>query len=653
MADEQYDEIVELQGLEPVRKRPGMYIGDTNTNGLHHMIWEIVDNSVDEAMAGFATTIITTIGKDGSIKVDDDGRGIPVKKQANGLTGIESALCKLHAGGKFGSGAYKISGGLHGVGASVVNALSKWVKVWVKREGVTYYMEFDNQDIYHVPSGGHKVADIQQLTTDLYPNKEHGTTVQFFPDFTIMEKAPWDYEQIKIRLKRLAYLNKGLKIVLIDENNNTNEVWKFDGGLTEYVTDLNRDKEKLTDHIVYGDIAKEIKAPDESDRVYNIRAEIAFQYNKTYNNSTYSFCNNIHTRDGGTHEEGFKLALVRLFNKYALEKKLAKETDDKITKEDIIEGLTAIISIKHPNPQYKGQTKGELGNTEVRQFVNDVTSEVLEKFILENPDESSVIIKKVIFAKEARIKSLEAREATRRKSPFDSGSLPGKLSDCSSKSPEIAELYIVEGDSAGGSAKMGRNSFFQAILPLRGKILNVEKAKTDRIFDNAEINAMISAIGIGVEPEIDMTHIRYDKIIIMTDADVDGAHIRILLLTFFFRYMKKLIEDGHVYAAVPPLYKLFANKNTEYAYSDEELEKIKEKYKDQKYTIQRYKGLGEMDPEQLWETTMDPTQRFLKRITIDDAILADQNFSFLMGDDVAPRKEFISKNAKFVKNLDV
>jgi DNA gyrase subunit B len=373
----------------------------------------------------------------------------------------------------------------------------------------------------------------------------------------------------------------------------------FEGGLKQYVVDLNQDKDKLTNSVIYGEIEADLKAPDESNRLFKVRCELAFQYNKTYNNSCYSFCNNIHTVDGGTHEEGFKLALVKLFNKFALEKKLAKEQDDKITKDDVLEGLTAIISIKHPNPQYKGQTKGELGNSEIRPFVNEVTSSVLEKFLLENPDEGVTIIKKVIFAKEARIKSQEAREATRRKSPFDSASLPGKLADCSSKNPSISEVYIVEGDSAGGSAKQGRDSFFQAILPLRGKILNVEKAKTDRIFENEEINAMISAIGAGVEPEFDLTKIRYDKIIIMTDADVDGAHIRILLLTFFFRYMRKLIDEGHIYAAVPPLYKVFAGKNVAYAYSDDELELIKQRFKDQKTVIQRYKGLGEMDAEQL------------------------------------------------------
>ncbi|GHU50286.1 hypothetical protein FACS189459_3870 [Bacilli bacterium] len=409
---------------------------------------------------------------------------------------------------------------------------------------------------------------------------------------------------------------------------------------------------------------RELKAPNESGKKYLVKAELAFQYNKTYTPSIYSFCNNIHTTEGGTHEEGFKLAMVRLINKFAVERKLMKDIDDKITKDDILEGLTVIISVKHPNPQYKGQTKGELGNTEVRQFVNDITGEIFEKFILENPNEAELIFKKIIFAKEARIKAQDAREATRRKSPFDSASMPGKLADCSSKESTICEMYLVEGDSAGGSAKMGRDSLFQAILPLRGKIINVEKAKTSRIFENEEINAMITAIGIGVYPEFkyheetingEINKIlkpRYDKIIIMTDADVDGAHIRILLLTFFFRYMRPLIDTGHVYAAVPPLYKIFGTKTTAYAYSDDELEILKKQYEGQKITIQRYKGLGEMDPQQLWETTMDPTARILNQITIDEASYADQQFSFLMGDDVLPRKDFIAKNAKFVKNLD-
>jgi DNA gyrase subunit B len=422
--------------------------------------------------------------------------------------------------------------------------------------------------------------------------------------------------------------------------------------LKQYIEDLNKDKEKLTHNIIYGEVQQKVKAAT-SDEQYTITCEVSFQYNKTYTSSCYSFCNNINTLEGGTHEEGLKFALVKIINRFALEKKFIKEQDEKITKEDVLEGLTAIVSIKHPNPQYEGQTKGKLGNTEVRPFVNDVTSKIFEKFMLENPDDAILIIKKVLLAQEARKKSQDAKEATRRKSPFDSASLPGKLVDCSCKDRSLCELYIVEGDSAGGSAKMGRDSNFQAILPLRGKILNVEKAKTTKIFENAEIMALITGIGAGVNPEFDVSKIRYDRVIIMTDADVDGSHIRILLLTFFFRYMCPMIEQGHVYVAQPPLFKLICGKQFRYAFSDEELEKHKEEFKNSNFTVQRYKGLGEMDPDQLWETTMDPTTRFLKQITIDDAIKADQTFSFLMGDDADPRKEFIVKNAKFVKNIDV
>ncbi|MDR0985908.1 MAG: DNA topoisomerase (ATP-hydrolyzing) subunit B [Mycoplasmataceae bacterium] len=651
LKDSGYTEIKELLGLEPVRVRPGMYIGDTSVKGLHHMIWEIVDNSIDEAMAGYASRIIVTITKDGSIMVDDDGRGIPVNKQESGLSGVELALCKLHAGGKFGDGAYKVSGGLHGVGASVVNALSKWMKVWVKREDKVYFMQFDNEDIYHLPHNGHGLESLKQV--DLLLEKKSGTTIEFFPDFTVMEHNVWDDVVIAARLKELAYLNKGIKIILDDQRTNNKQEWMFEGGLKQYVEDLNKDKNPLIPQIIYGEQTKELKAPDESNRKYNVMCEVAFQYNKNYVPSVYSFCNNIHTTEGGTHEEGFRLAIVRIVNKFALDKKLMKEKDDKISKDDILEGLTAIISVKHPNPQYKGQTKGELGNSEVRPFVNDVVSNILEKFFLENPEEANTILKKILFAKEARIRSQEAREATRRKSPFDSGNLPGKLTDCEMKDNSVTELYIVEGDSAGGSAKQGRDHAFQAILPIRGKILNVEKAKTTKIFENEEINALINAIGVGVKPEFDMTKLRYDKVVIMTDADVDGAHIRILLLTFFFRYLTPLIEQGHVYAAQPPLYKYMSGKISQYAYSDEELEKIKKEGKGEKFTIQRYKGLGEMDAQQLWETTMDPEGRILHQVTIDDAIRADQMFSFLMGDDVQPRKDFISQNAKFVKNLDV
>ncbi len=633
-----------LEGLEAVRKRPGMYIGSTGPQGLHHMIWEIVDNAIDEAMGGYATRVIVTLTKQGSIKVDDDGRGIPVDiHPKTGKSTVETVLTVLHAGGKFDNTSYKISGGLHGVGASVTNALSKWMKVWVSRNYEEYYVEFQN--------GGHTVEPLKKLG---HSDKLQGTIVEFFPDFTVMEQSPFEHDIIAGRLRQLTYLNKGLKIIFIDEQTNQKDEWLYEGGLKEYIEDLNRDKEKLVPSIVYGEEEAKVKIPNSlQDESYNIKVEVAFQYNKTYNNSCYSFCNNINTIEGGTHEEGFRLALVKILNRFAVEKKFIKESDEKFTKDDVVEGLTAIVSVKHPNPQYEGQTKRKLGNTEVRPFVNKVTSDVFEKYVLENPDDAIIIIKKIMLAQEARRKSQEAKDATRRKSPFDSASLPGKLADCSTKDHTISELYIVEGDSAGGSAKLGRNREFQAILPLKGKILNVEKAKTNKIFENDEIMAMITAIGAGVNPEFDLTKIRYDKIIIMTDADVDGSHIRILLLTFFFRYMYPLIESGHIYAAQPPLYKFMLGKTVKYAYADQELEDFKKAAGNAHYSVQRYKGLGEMNPEQLWDTTMDPQYRILQKISIDDAVKADAEFSLLMGDDVMPRKEFISKNAKFVKNLDI
>lgn len=637
------DSLEVLEGLQPVRVRPGMYIGSTDEKGLHHMIWEIVDNSVDEAMAGFAKTITLTVKKDGSIRVEDDGRGIPVgiiKK--TGKSGVETVLTVLHAGGKFDNSSYKVSGGLHGVGASVVNALSSSLKVWVSIDNQEYFMEFKD--------GGKPLSELKQIGNS---EKTHGTIIEFLPDFTIMEKNDWIESKITERLKELAYLNKGISFKFISEVTGDKFEWNFEGGLKEYVTDLNRDKEALIDDIVYGELEGNAKIPNAlNDESYNIRCEVAFQYNKTYNNSLHSFCNNINTIEGGTHEEGFRLALTKVFNRFALEWKYMKDGDDKITRDDVVEGLTAIISVKHPNPQYQGQTKGKLGNTEVRQFVNGIVTEIFEKFMLENPEEGKILVQKVLLAMEARKKSHEAREATRRKSPFESNSLPGKLADCSSRDPSVSEIYIVEGDSAGGSAKTGREREFQAILPLKGKILNVEKAKTDKIFQNDEIIYMITAIGAGVGPEFDIEKLRYNKIIIMTDADVDGAHIRILMLTFFYRYMIQLIQNGNVFIAQPPLYKLTIGKNIRYAYSEDELKNIKEEIGNSRYSIQRYKGLGEMNPEQLWETTMNPENRVLLKVTIDDAIKADKQFSLLMGDDVAPRKEFIEKNAKYVKNID-
>lgn len=632
-----------LEGLEAVRKRPGMYIGSTQSEGLHHMIWEIVDNSIDEAMGGFATIVRVILKKDGSVRVEDDGRGIPIEiHEKTGLSGVETVLTVLHAGGKFDNDSYKVSGGLHGVGASVVNALSKNFKVWVNKNHVQYYVEFIN--------GGHAIESLKPINNK--DVKEKGTTIEFIPDFEIMEENEWDELKIMARLKQLAYLNKGVNIEFESELTNRKEKWHYEGGLKEYITDLNAEKEPLFDLIVYGEEEKEVRVPGHNEQTYNIKCEVAFQYNNSYNNSTHSFCNNINTTEGGTHEEGFKLAITRLLNKYAVDKKYLKDTDDKITKEDVSEGLTAIISVKHPNPQYEGQTKKKLGNSEVRPYVNEITSIIFEKFLNENPEESKKIVAKVMQAAEARRRSHEAREATRRKSPFESNSLPGKLADCSNRDSSVTEIYIVEGDSAGGSAKTGREREFQAILPLRGKIINVEKAKIDKIFANEEIQNMITAFGAGIGPEFNIEKLRYSKIIIMTDADVDGSHIRILLLTFFYRYMLPLIQNGNVYIAQPPLYKVSYAKTIKYAYSDQELERIKSTISNIKYNIQRYKGLGEMNPDQLWETTMDPKNRLLLKVNIEDAAIADKTFSLLMGDDVTPRKEFIEKNAKYVKNID-
>ncbi len=632
-----------LEGLEAVRKRPGMYIGSTGSEGLHQLIWEVVDNAVDEAMAGFATRVILTQHKDGAISVDDDGRGIPIDiHPKTGKSTVETVLTILHAGGKFDNNSYKISGGLHGVGASCVNALSKSMKVWINRDFKTYFVEFAN--------GGHTVAPLKEIESN--NEKEHGTFIKYYPDFTIMEKCDYDENKIINRIKQLAFLNKGIRLIYINEKLNQKNTFVYEGGLKEYVVELNKDKNPLSANIIYGDIKRDVLVNKETEETYCIACEIAFQYNKGYSSSVYSFCNNIHTSEGGSHEEGFKFALAKIINKYAINKKFLKEGEGKLTKEDVIEGLVAIISIKHPNPQYEGQTKRKLGNTEVRTLVNNITCEIFEKYLQENPDDAGLIVRKIMLAAEARKKSQEIREITRRKSPFESNNLPGKLADCSSKDVSICEMYIVEGDSAGGSAKLGRNREFQAILPLRGKILNVEKAASNKIFDNQEIASLIHAIGIGVASELDMTKLRYNRIIIMTDADVDGAHIRILMLTFFFRYMKKLIEEGHVYIAQPPLYKFARGKNVKYAYSDQQLEEFKKENGEAKYTLQRYKGLGEMNPEQLWETTMDPVHRILLKVTIEDAIKADQQFAFLMGQDVGPRKDFIAKNAKFVKNID-
>ncbi len=637
------DSIVQLEGLEPVRVRPGMYIGSTDSLGLHHLIWEIVDNSIDEAMAGYCNKIIITIKKDGGIIVKDNGRGIPVDiNSKTGKPGVEMVFTELHAGGKFNKNSYSVSGGLHGVGASVVNALSSKMIVNIWKDNKYYEISFAN---------GGKVSKPLTMLQD-NTNLENGTQVEFHPDFTIMEKNDWDFNIISNRVKQLAYLNKSLEIVLVNEINDKTISFKNEEGLSNWIEEINKEKEPLYSLITSSKVEKviEIKGLDEPAP---ISIELAFQYNKSYNTSIYSFCNNINTTEGGCHEEGFKFGLQKIINSYALEKKFLKEKDDKISKEDITEGLAAIISVKHPNPIYEGQTKRKLGGNDVRPIISDMTQEILQKFLYENPTEAELIIKKCILARDARKKSQEVREATRRKSPFSSNSLPGKLADCTTKDPSISEIYIVEGDSAGGSAKIGRDRFFQAILPLKGKILNVEKAQTTSIFGNNEIIDLITAIGAGVGNDFDIEKLRYNKIIIMTDADVDGAHIRILLLTFLFRYMYPTIENGNVFIAQPPLYKFSVGKMVKYAYDDQTLNEYKEEYKTQKYNVQRYKGLGEMNPEQLWETTMDPKNRLLLKVNIEDAMEADKKFSLLMGEEVKPRKEFIEENAKYVKNLDI
>ena len=650
MSDKKYnqDSIRVLEGLEAVRVRPGMYIGSTNSQGLHHMIWEIVDNSIDEAMAGYASTVTISVNEDDSISVEDDGRGIPIEiHNQTGMSTVKTVLTVLHAGGKFDNESYKVSGGLHGVGASVVNALSEWFRVWVWKNSNEHYLEFTN--------GGQNDKDLELV--GINKNKTNGTKIQFYPDFSIMEPNPWDENKIINRLKELAYLNKGIKIVFNSLKTNRSFEWCFEGGLIEYVKDLNSEKEVLFNDIIYGEkvddvpVVNQVRVGTEKS-TYSIRCELAFQYSKNYTSSIHSFCNNINTVEGGTHEEGFLSAIVKVINKYALDKKMVKDANEKVTREDVVEGLTAIISIKHPNPQYEGQTKKKLGNSEVRKFVNGVTEEIFEKFMLENPTIAEMIVKRAFFAADARKKSQKVREEARRKSPFESNSLPGKLADCSCRDASVTELYIVEGDSAGGSAKTGREREYQAILPLKGKILNVEKSHYEKILSNDEISYMISAIGTGISGNYNRDNLRYNKIIIMTDADVDGSHIRTLLLTFFFRYMKELILDGHVYIAQPPLYKFTQGKQVLYAYSDEELSELKKNAENSRFNIQRYKGLGEMNPEQLWETTMDPKNRVLLQVSVQDAIAADKAFTLFMGDDVPPRKEYIEQHAEYVKDID-
>ena len=630
------DQIQILEGLEAVRKRPGMYIGSTSVRGLHHLVYEIVDNSVDEALAGYCSHIEVQINADNSITVQDDGRGIPVDIQKKaGLPAVEVVFTILHAGGKFGGGGYKVSGGLHGVGASVVNALSEWLEVEICRDGKVYKQRYERG----------KTMYPLKVVGECAPDK-HGTRVVFLPDKEIFEETVYDYDTLKVRLRETAFLTKNLKITLRDDREVKHEkTFHYEGGIKEFVTYLNRSNEKLYEPVIYCEGIK--------DKVF---VEVAMQHNDSYTENIYTFVNNINTPEGGTHLAGFKSALTKTFNDYAKKNKLLKENEPALSGEDIREGLTAIISVKIEEPQFEGQTKQKLGNSEARAAVDAIVSEQLTYFLEQNPAVAKIICEKSILAKRARDAARKAREMTRRKSALDGMALPGKLADCSDKNPENCEIYIVEGDSAGGSAKEARNKSNQAILPLRGKILNVEKARLDRIYGNAEIRAMITAFGTGIHEDFDISKLRYNKIIIMTDADVDGAHISTLLLTFLYRFMPDLIRDGHVYLAQPPLYKIEKNKRVWYAYSDDELNSIlTEIGRDNNNKIQRYKGLGEMDAEHLWETTMDPERRILLRVQIDSetASEVDLTFATLMGDQVEPRREFIEANAKYVKNLDI
>lgn len=625
------DDIQVLEGLEAVRLRPGMYIGSTSARGLHHLVWEIVDNGIDEALAGFANRIDVTIEPDNIIAVRDNGRGMPVGiHEKTGISAVETIMTVLHAGGKFGGGAYKVSGGLHGVGASVVNALSEWLEVTVFQDGKIYFIRFEN--------GGHAVEPLKVIGE----TTETGTLVRFKADSQIFKDTTvYDYEILNSRLRQLAFLNKDIRLTLTDKRtpDGLSNDYKYEGGIIEYVQFLNKNKSTISDKVIYVEGLQD-----------GILAEVALQYNDGYQSSIYSFCNNIHTHEGGYHEDGFRMALTRCINTYAKNNNMIKK-DETLSQDDVKEGLVAIISVKHPDPQYEGQTKTKLGNCEVRKIVSNIAGEQINRFFLENPDIAKAIVEKAEIASKARIAAKKARELTRRKSALDGiSSLPGKLTDCSSKDASECEIYIVEGDSAGGSAKQGRDAKTQAILPLRGKILNVEKARTHRIFENQEIRSMITAFGCGIQEDVDVSKLRYHKIVIMTDADVDGSHICTLMLTFLYRFMKPVIEGGYVYIAQPPLYKVQKGKKIAYAYKEQEMDQLREEFKDG-YKVQRYKGLGEMDAEQLWETTMDPHHRVLKRVTIDDAMEADSVFDMLMGEDVEPRREYIQENAVYA-NLD-
>ncbi len=634
------EDIQVLEGLEAVRKRPGMYIGTTSSAGLHHLVWEIIDNSVDEALAGYATKIEISVDGQDVVTVKDNGRGMPTEiHPKTGVSTVETIFTVLHAGGKFGGGAYKVSGGLHGVGASVVNALSEWLEVFIHKDGKEYYIRFKD--------GGKVDQPLREIGT--CDPGDTGSIVRFKADGEIFKEGTvYDYRTLFDRIRQMAFLNKGIELVFNwnkdDELKGTHS-FCYEGGIKEYVQFLDESETKLFDDILYCD-----GADDET----SIAVEVSLQYNTSYSEKVYSFCNNIFTPDGGMHIDGFRDTLRRVINAYAKDNNYLKKDDANLTTDDLKEGLTAIISVKHPDPQYEGQTKGKLGNAEVKPVVNKIFGDFLKRYLLENPDVAKIIIEKAKSASEARLAAQKARETVRRKDDFGSGNLPTKLKDCASRDASICEIYIVEGNSAGGSAQQGRDSNFQAVLPLRGKILNVEKARIHKVFDNAEIRMMIQAFGCGYGDEIDISKLRYHKIVIMTDADVDGQHISTLMLTFLYRFFRPLIEGGYVYIAMPPLYKLFKGQKTlRYCYSDEELELAKRDFGDEKYDVQRYKGLGEMDPSQLWETTLDPERRTLKRVSITDAIDADQVFSMLMGDEVEPRKNFIVENAHFVKNLDI
>ncbi len=637
MNNEHYnaEDIQVLGGLEAIRKRPGMYIGTTDLKGLHHLVWEIVDNSIDEALAGYCHNIEIVINKDNSVTIKDDGRGIPVETHSKtGVSTVETVYTILHAGGKFGGGGYKVSGGLHGVGASVVNALSSWVEVTVYKDEKIHFIRFED---------GGKVKKPLSVIGTCEKNRT-GTWVTFKPDPNIFDSIIYDYSTLMVRIRELAFLNKGLSLTIRDdrdEEDTTGETFLYDGGIKEYVDFINQNKTPVHKDVIHFEGIEN-----------NVYLEIAMQYNTTYNENTYSFVNNINTHDGGTHEEGVKRALTRVINSYARKAGILKDKDESLTGDDVKEGLTMIISCKHPNPQFEGQTKGRLGNSEVRKLADSIFAEGFERFLMENPDEAKAIIGKAILACRARNAAKKAREITR-KSDLSTGNFFGKLNDCKSKDPKESELFIVEGDSAGGSAKKGRDSITQAILPLRGKILNVEKARLDKALSNEEIRTIITAFGTGVGNEFDISKLRYDKIIIMTDADVDGSHIRVLLLTLFYRFFRPIVEQGHIYAAQPPLFRITHNKNRKYVLNEEELEEYKQTLNpNTKIEIARMKGLGEMDPEELYETTMDINKRVLRKITVTDCVAADAIFEKLMGDEVEPRRKFIEENAVYTQNID-